>query len=202
MASGPGVPAVLAVTGLLLTGHQAMYTYVAPFAPGRAGLVLLVFGVATVAGVWVTGLVADRHLRPALLAALAMIAAAMLALGAAGRQPAVLLAAVALWGAAFGGVPALLQTALVDAAGPGRADVATALQTTVYNAGIAAGSAAGGLVLGRAGAAGLPWVTLALGTAALGVVAVARRDAFPAARAGSAPPLDEAGADTINTYCR
>jgi len=182
VASGPGVPAVLAVTGLLLTGHQALYTYVAPFAPGRAGLVLLVFGVATVAGIWVTGLVADAHLRTALLAALAMVAAAMLALGVAGRQAAVLLAAVALWGAAFGGAPALLQTALVDAAGPARADVATALQTTVYNAGIAAGSAAGGLVLGRAGAGGLPWVTLALSAAALGVAAIARRDAFPRAR--------------------
>jgi len=110
----------------------------------------------------------------------------MLALGAAGRQPAVLLAAAALWGAAFGGAPALLQTALVGAAGPARADVATALQTTVYNVGIAAGSAAGGLVLGRAGAAGLPWVTLALSTAALGVVLIARWAAFPPARSGTA----------------
>ena len=88
---------------------------------------------------------------------------------------------MALWGAAFGGAPTLLQTALVDAAGPARADVATALQTTVYNIGIAAGSAAGGLVLGRAGAAGLPWVTLAFSVAALGAVAVARRAAFPSA---------------------
>jgi predicted MFS family arabinose efflux permease len=182
VASGPGVPAVLAVTGLLLTGHQAMYTYVAPFAPGRAGLVLFVFGAATVAGIWVAGVVADRYLRPALLAALALIAAAMLALGAAARQPAVLLAAAAVWGAAFGAAPALLQTALVGAAGPARADVATALQTTVYNAGIAAGSAAGGLVLGHAGAVGLPWFTLAFSAAALVTVMIARRAAFPSAR--------------------
>jgi predicted MFS family arabinose efflux permease len=211
VASGPGVPAVLAVTVLLLTGHQAMYTYIAPFAPGRAGLVLLVFGVATVAGIWITGIAADRYLRPALLTAMAMIAAAMTALGLAGRQPAALLAAVALWGAAFGGAPTLLQTALIDAAGPARADVATALQTTVYNAGIAAGSLAGGLVLGRAGPGGLPWVTLAFSAAALGLVAVARRHAFPAARPGSPAltqrsqrtrPLDEAGTATINTYCR
>jgi predicted MFS family arabinose efflux permease len=205
------VPAVLAVTVLLLTGHQAMYTYIAPFAPGRAGLVLLVFGVATVAGIWITGIAADRYLRPVLLTALAVIAAAMTALGLAGRQPAALLAAAALWGAAFGGAPALLQTALIDAAGPARADVATALQTTVYNAGIAAGSLAGGLVLGRAGPAGLPWVTLAFSAAALGLVAVARRHAFPAARPGSPAltqrnqhprPLDEAGTGTANTYCR
>jgi len=57
--------------------------------------------------------------------------------------------------------------------------VATALQTTVYNAGIAAGSLAGGLVLGDAGAAALPWVTLAFTVAALGTAATARRRAFP-----------------------
>lgn len=203
VATGPGVPAILAVTLLLLTGHQAMYTYVAPFAPHRAGVVLLVFGLATAAGIGITGIVADRHLRAALLTALAGIAAAMGALGLAGHQPAVLLGAAALWGAAFGGAPTLLQTALVDAAGPARADVATALQTTVYNAGIAAGSVAGGLALGQAGAAALPWVTLACCAAALGAVAAARRHAFPAARAHAAPPpLDEADAGAINTYCR
>ena len=86
--------------------------------------------------------------------------------------------------------------------------MATALQTTVYNAGIAAGSLAGGLVLGRAGPGGLPWVTLAFSAAALGMVAVARRHAFPATRPGSPArtprdqhirPLDEAGPGTINT---
>ena len=77
--------------------------------------------------------------------------------------------------------PALLQTALIDASGPARADVATALQTTVYNAGIAAGSLAGGLVLGQAGPAAR-WVTLAFSAAALGMVAVARRTAVPAER--------------------
>jgi predicted MFS family arabinose efflux permease len=60
--------------------------------------------------------------------------------------------------------------------------VATALQTTVYNIGIAAGSLAGGLVLDGAGAAAIPWVTLAFAAAALGTVALARRHAFPAQR--------------------
>jgi predicted MFS family arabinose efflux permease len=175
----PGIPAVLAVTLLLLTGHQAMYTYVAPLAPGRTSLVLLVFGGATVAGIWITGIVADSHLRPVLLASLTLVALAMLTLGLAARDPAALLAAAALWGAAFGGAPTLLQTALVDASGPDSADVATALQTTVYNAGIAAGSLAGGLVLGGAGAAGLPWVTLSFTVAALATAAAARRRAFP-----------------------
>ena len=182
VARQPGIRAVLAVTVLLLTGHQAMYTYVAPFAPGRTSLVLLVFGAATVAGIWITGVVADRYLRPVLLTALGLIAVAMLVLGLAARAPAALLAAAALWGAAFGGAPTLLQTALVDASGPASADVATALQTTVYNVGIAAGSLAGGLVLGGTGAAALPWVTLAFTAAALSTVAISRRVAFPVDR--------------------
>jgi predicted MFS family arabinose efflux permease len=62
------------------------------------------------------------------------------------------------------------------------ADVATALQTTVYNIGIAAGSLAGGLVLGGTGAAALPWVTLVFTVAALGTVGAARRTAFPPER--------------------
>ncbi|MEV0041711.1 MFS transporter [Streptomyces sp. NPDC050804] len=188
IAAMPGIRTVLAITLLLLLGHQAMYTYMAPFTErsglgsGRAGLVLFVFGLATVGGIWLVGVLIDRHPRPTLLGALALIAAAMLALGLFGRDPVVLPAAVAAWGVAFGGAPTLLQTALVRISGPGRADVATSMQTTVYNAGIAAGSLAGGVVLESAGtgAGALPWTTLPLIAVALATVAAARRHAFPA----------------------
>jgi predicted MFS family arabinose efflux permease len=110
------------VTLLLLLGHQVMYTYVAPFAEhagfGHTGLVLLVFGVATVVGIWIVGALVDAHLRRTLLTALALIACAMAALAVSAGDPLVLLVSVALWGAAFGGAPTLIQTALVDASGP------------------------------------------------------------------------------------
>jgi predicted MFS family arabinose efflux permease len=186
IASMPGIPTVLVVTLLLLLGHQAMYTYMAPFAErsgfGHTSVVLFVFGIATVAGIWIVGILIDRHLRPTLLGALALVAAAMLALGRFGRTPTVLLIAVALWGAAFGGAPTLLQTALVDASSPGNADVATSMQATVYNLGIAAGSLAGGIILESAGAGALPWTALPLAAAALATVTAARRHAFPAHR--------------------
>lgn len=182
----PGVRAVLAVTMLLLLGHQALYTYMAPLAAragfGRTGLVLLVFGGATAAGIGIVGTLVDRHLRPALLGTLTVVATAMLALGLSGRSAAVLLLAVAAWGAGFGGAPTLLQTALVDAAGAGNANVATAMQTTVYNAGVAAGSLAGGVVLGGAGAGALPWTALCLVAAALAAAAAARRHGIPRRR--------------------
>jgi predicted MFS family arabinose efflux permease len=174
VAARPGIPAVLAVTFLLLTGHQELYTYIAPFAArsgtGHTGLLLLVFGLATIPGLAVTGILADRHLRSVLITALTLVIAALVALGVAGRDLGALLAAAALWGAAFGGVPALLQTALISASGPGHADVATSLQTTVYNMGIAAGSLAGGLVLQGVGAPALPWAACVLIAGALAVV--------------------------------
>lgn len=185
VAALPGIPAVLSVTLFLLVGHQVMYTYVAPFAAhagfGRTGLVLLVFGAATVVGIWITGVLVDRHPRPTLVGALALCATVMLALGLAAGVPGVLLISVALWGVAFGGAPTLIQTALIDASGPERADVATSLQTTVYNAGIAVGSLTGGLVLDGWGAGALPWTALPLVAVALWVVTVAR-NAFPATR--------------------
>ncbi|MFF7051247.1 MFS transporter [Streptomyces griseorubiginosus] len=185
----PGVPAVLSVTLFLLVGHQVMYTYVAPFAThagfGRTGLVLLLFGAATVVGIWITGVLVDRRPRAALLGALGLCATVMAALGLAAGVPGVLPVSVALWGLAFGGAPTLIQTALVDVSGPERADVATSLQTTVYNAGIAVGSLTGGVVLSGPGAGALPWAALPLVAAALTVVALNRRSAFPSGRHSS-----------------
>ncbi|MEU2620704.1 MFS transporter [Streptomyces sp. NPDC007157] len=193
VAARPGIRPVLSVTLFLLLGHQAMYTYLAPFArhagfgEGRTGLLLAVFGAATVAGIWVTGLLVDRHPRGTLLAALALFASVLLVLGRYAGTPAVLVGAVALWGVAFGGAPTLIQTALVDASGPADAEVATSLQTTVYNTGIAAGSLAGGLVLDRLGAAALPWTALPLVSVALVVVTLGRRHAFPGGRGRGRP---------------
>ncbi|GAA1680348.1 MFS transporter [Nonomuraea maheshkhaliensis] len=215
----PGVRTVLGVTLLTLLGHQAVYTYLAPLAQasggGPAGVVLLVFGAGTVAGIWLVGAVIDRYARLTLIAALAAVATAMTLLGTAagasdgmsagalgwasagasgwvsgwasgsvagwvpGGAGGVVLAAAGLWGAAFGGVPTLLQTALVNAAGAANADVATSLQTTVYNAGIAPGSLAGGMVLESAGAGALPWTAVAVVAAALAFVVTKHRRAFP-----------------------
>lgn len=169
--SRPGVRTVLAVTLLLLAGHEALYTYLAPFAR-RSGItetavILFVFGLSTLGGVAPVALLADRHPRPALLGTLAGFAAVFVTLGCAARLTVVLYAGVVCWGVAFGAAPTLIQVALIDAAGQARAEVATAMQTAVYNVGIAAGSLAGGLALDHGGAGTLPWVALPLVTAAL-----------------------------------
>lgn len=180
----PGIPAVLSVTLFLLLGHQVMYTYVAPFAAhsgyGRTDVVLLVFGVATVVGIWATGVLVDRWARATLVGAMTLFVAVMCVLGLYGDSPVALLGSAAVWGVAFGGAPTLIQTALVNASGPEHADVATSLQTTVYNAGIAGGSFTGGLALSGLGAGALPWTALPLVAGAFAVVVLGHRHAFPA----------------------
>ncbi|GHE07984.1 MFS transporter [Streptomyces alanosinicus] len=191
VARRPGIRPVLSVTLFLLLGHQVMYTYLAPFAAhagyGRTGPLLAVFGAATVAGIWLAGALVDRYPRATLLAALTLFGAVLPALGLCARTPVLLVGAVALWGVAFGGAPTLIQSALVDASGPAEADVATSLQTTVYNAGIAAGSLTGGVTLDGLGPGALPWTALAPAVLALATVAAGRRYAFPARRHGLAP---------------
>ncbi|MFE2883764.1 MFS transporter [Streptomyces sp. NPDC059272] len=188
----PGIPAVLSVTLFLLLGHQVMYTYVAPFTAhtgyGRTDVVLLVFGAATVVGVWATGALVDRWARPTLLGVLTLIVTVMCVLALYADSSAVLLTSVAVWGVAFGGAPTLIQTALVNASGPQHADVATSLQTTVYNAGIAGGSFTGGLTLSGWGAGALPWTAMPLVAIALTVVTLDRRHKRLQRDAGSSAP--------------
>lgn len=179
VATMPGARTCLAVTVVVILAHQAVYTYVAPLAGAATGLVLLVFGLATVAGVWITGIVVDRFPRHSLLVALLMIVVTMGVLGVLGEHPGAVFVAAAIWGTAFGGIPTLLQTALINVTGAANADVAVSMQATVYNTGIAAGSFAGGLVLEAAGVHALPWAALPLMAAALLTVTLSRRHAFP-----------------------
>ena len=76
-------------------------------------------------------------------------------------MPAVIYIAVALWGLAFGGLPALLQTALAQSAGKS-ADAAQSMLVTVWNLGIAGGGLAGGVLLQGWGATAFPWAVVLL----------------------------------------
>ncbi|MFE9749234.1 MFS transporter [Saccharothrix saharensis] len=178
----PGVVPVLVVTLVFVLAHTVLYTYIAAYlarlgVADRVDGVLLVFGVASVAGIWVVGAHIDRRLRVLMIAAAVLFAVAVTALA---LTPLVYLA-VALWGLAFGGVPTLLTTAAGDAGGEA-ADSAQALLVTLWNAAMAGGGVAGGLLLEGLGAGSLPWSALALLVPALAVVVAARAHGFPAVR--------------------
>jgi predicted MFS family arabinose efflux permease len=157
--ANPGVRTVLMITFTFVLAHNILYTYIAPFVVpagfgDRVDLVLLIFGLAALAGIWVTGLLVDRWLRPLILASSLIFAGATL--GLAGRDPAVVLFSVAAWGLAFGGCATLFQTALAIVAGDG-ADVAQSLLVVTWNCAISGGGVIGGILLNRAGVASFPW---------------------------------------------
>ncbi|BCA57499.1 5-carboxymethyl-2-hydroxymuconic-semialdehyde dehydrogenase [Sphingomonas sp. HMP6] len=162
----PGVRPVLVVLFAWILAHNILYTYVAPFLiASRAGLgvelILLVFGLASVIGIWGTGILVDRHLRNVTLLSLVAFATAALLLAIPHGSVPLILIGVGIWGLTFGGAPTLLQTALADTAGE-QADVAQSILVTIFNLAVAGGGLVGGLVMNEAGAGSLPWTLLPL----------------------------------------
>lgn len=178
----PGVRPVLGVVFTWMLAHNILYTYVAPFV-SNAGLasdvdlVLLVFGVAALAGIWVTGRLVDRHLRKTVLASLATFAAVSVFLGLFSGSALAIYIGVFIWGLTFGGAATLLQTALADSAGKG-ADVALSMNVVVWNSAIAGGGLLGGVLLGQWGVSSFPWVLLVLLLLSLIIASQARVHGF------------------------
>lgn len=179
----PGVRSVLAVVVTWMLAHNILYTYIAPFV-SQAGLtsnvdvVLLVFGVAALAGIWITGRLVDRHLRNTVLASLATFAAVAVLLGVLSPSAPAIYVGTFIWGLTFGGAATLLQTALADAAGEG-ADVALSMNVVVWNSAIAGGGLLGGVLLGHWGVAAFPWVLFGLLLGSLTIALRARAHGFP-----------------------
>jgi len=180
----PGVAVVLAVIVVWMLAHNTVYTYIAPFlrASGTglgADLVLLVYGVASIAGIGLTAALIDRAPRALLHGSVAMFVAAgaLLLLGHVSIV-AVLIATV-LWGLAFGGSSAQLQSALTRS-GREHSDVANSFLPVAFNLAIFAGGVLGALLLGTFDGLILPVVMIALGLAALLLTIVGRRSAFAA----------------------
>lgn len=187
----PGVRPILAVIVAWMLAHNILYTYIAPFlAPSglrpRVDLVLLVYGVGSLAGIWLVSQLIDRWLRPLVLGCIAAFALVVVVLGLAMDSPIVIYVSMAIWGITFGGAGTLLQTASADAAGDGM-DVAQAMVATIWNVAIAGGGLVGGMLLDGYGAASFPWAMLALLLVALAIAWRARRHSFkPGRRSGGA----------------
>lgn len=184
----PGVVAVLFTVAAYVLAHNILYTYVAPFLAAngmdaRREAVLLVFGIASVVSIVVTGALVDRRLRLLTItgSVLFLVAAGILTVFAS--NPVMLFLAVVLWGLGWGGVPTVLQTAVTDAGG----DRAQALLVTTWNSFMAGGGALGGVMLGVFGPDSFPWGVLALMLPVLLVVIGARAHGFPSRRPGMEP---------------
>ena len=181
-----GVPIVLVVILVWMLAHSTLYTYVAPYlrVTGTGitpDLMLLVYGIASLGGVALVGVLLDRHPRALLhgSAATFTLAGAVLLVGHA-SAPAVLIAAV-LWGVAFGGTAPQLQSALTRAGGDD-ADIANSFLPVAFNLAIFGAGILGGLLLTTFDGLILPAAMALLGALALILTAAGRRSAFTVPR--------------------
>ncbi len=179
----PGIRPVLFVVLAFVLAHNILYTYIAPFLV-MAGLVdctdmvLLVFGIMSLLGIWIIGVLIDQYLRALTLASTVLFGLSALILGMAGTNHIVVYAAVGAWGLAFGGAATLFQTALAKTAG-GDADLAQSMLVTAWNTAIASGGIVGGVLLECLGVGAFSPALLVLLLATLLVAWSARHQGFP-----------------------
>ncbi len=180
--SFPGVLFICLLVLIVVGGQNIFYTYIAPFLIGSAGFpeasvgaLLFVYGGAGAVGLVLAGVVGSRYPRGGLYAMLLVVIAAVVVIGSSAGVPAVVIACLLVWGAAFGGIPALLQTRLLHTASPRVRDVGAALLTTAFNVGIGGGAAIGGALFDVIPVPALAFVQAAV--IGLGVVLLVVADA-------------------------
>ena len=179
----PGVAVVLGVIVSWMLGHNIMYTYIGSYLRG-AGLdlpvdiALVTFGAAAIAGIAITGAVIDKGLRRLVLLSLGsfVVAGAIFIVGHASLLA--VLAAIVLWGIAFGGAAAQLQTA-ISAASRENADVANSMLGVAFNLAIFAAGVSGAVVISSLDGMVLPAALVGLAAVALVIAVAGRRTAFP-----------------------
>ncbi|MBD0671402.1 MFS transporter [Streptomyces sp. CBMA156] len=182
-----GVAAGIAITAFVVLGHFAGYTYVRPVLEAGAGLsgsviaaCLLVYGLAGVAGNFTLGPLSGRRPRTAVAVALAGVTLAAVLLPYATGGVVTVLLVLVLWGVSYGGVSVSTQT-WVRIADPAGIEASAAVWAGVFNASIALGSLAGGLVVDRAGNHAVLFTAAGLAAVGLLIALLSRPDARPAA---------------------
>ena len=175
--------AVSASNLLTFLGHFTAYTFISVLllaggvAPAFLGPILLACGACGLIGLWWVGHNLDRSPRRTAAVALGGVIVAVVTLGVSWPMLTAVLAATALWSAAFGGIPSIYQaTAVRTHALP--PEQAGAWVNATANVGIAGGAAIGAVLLQTAGLTTLPWVAAVLVGLGLTVALIARK-AFP-----------------------
>lgn len=176
-----GVRSILWVLAGFVVAHNILYTYIGPLTiasgiGGQIEWVLLAFGIAALASIFITGSFVDPHHRRLILMSTIVLGASSLVLGFALLNPIVVYVGVVAWGFGFGGATTLFLTAGTRAAGT---EGVQSMIVTVFNLGIAAGGVFGGLLLSGLGVISIPWVAFILMIPTAIATIVARRHAFP-----------------------
>lgn len=174
---------VCVITGVVMIGQYAVYTYIAPYLTDvvgadadQLGPLLFGYGIAGAVGLLLAGTVLGRRPTLGLLIAFAGVGIGVAALAAFSAVPVIAIGAFFFWGVAFGALPPLLNTRLLHSASARIRDAAAAFYTTAFNLGIGGGALLGAALYNTLGLQALPWVFVGiLALSFLIVVITARR---------------------------
>lgn len=155
----PSMLIVLLLTFLSVAAHYGLYTYITLLVEligfvGGISVALLIFGIGSVISVLVSAKYIDAHLRPLIVLMLGIGALSLAMLLAFKGTIVVSHAAFFLWGLAFGPLVTMYQTAVTKQVDQAR-DVATSVQSSVFNLSIMVATWVGGLLLVRFPANGI-----------------------------------------------
>ncbi|MCA9768567.1 MAG: MFS transporter [Gemmatimonadetes bacterium] len=160
----------------VVSGHNTLYTYIAPWSisvadvpPDLVSAVLLAFGIAALGGVLIAGALGDRYPRLTVNGMTAAVVALLLLITLLGSTFAAVPLLV-LWSLAFGGLPALFHARALHGSSRRVRTISGSIVTTAFNFAIATGALVGGGVLDGAGVATIPWVAAAIVAAGLVVM--------------------------------
>ena len=163
------VVAICITTAIVMVGHYALYTFIAPFvtdsmkiAPQYLSAALFIYGGAGAVGLILTGTVFASRTSFGLIAALSTTAVAVTVMALSTSTLWLSGLALVVWGLAFGLIAPLLQTRMLHTASPRIRDTASAFYTTAFNAGIGGGALVGALLLDWQGVNFLPVANVAL----------------------------------------
>jgi predicted MFS family arabinose efflux permease len=179
----PGVAVVLAVIVSWMLGHNLLYTYIGSYLRTASlqlsvDVALVTFGAAAIAGIAITGAVIDKGVRRLVLLSLGSFIAAGVIFAGGHASVVAVIAAIVLWGIAFGGAAAQLQMAISTASGE-NADVANSMLGVAFNLAIFAAGVAGAVVISNFDGLVLPIIMAGLAAIALFTAIGGRRTAFP-----------------------
>lgn len=161
-----GIRAVLFVVFTFVVAHNILYIYIEPLLEpsglsADVDIVLFVFGIGSIIGLWFVGSMVDRRLQLLAVASIVVFALASLLLAFWGSFPKMVYSSVVIWGMAMGGFATITQTALSRFAGES-VDVAQSMYTTGWNSAVAAGGIVGGILLDQTGLASFAWGVIGL----------------------------------------
>lgn len=163
------IPAVLIVLLLTLLGvvaHYGVYIYITSLVDeinlaGGIESALFIFGVGSLISVLLAIKYTDKYLRGLTIAMFALLIISMAVILMFGKTPGMAHVAFFLWGLSFGPLVTLLQAAVSRRVSKAK-DVATSVQSSIFNLSIMIASSAAGLLLGIYSPMSLVYFAIAL----------------------------------------